>query len=218
VLWQVTLVDTAGLRQSSDEIEVQGMQRARSAMASADIVMVVLDPAAQPESATQAARLSRASNGTSPQTSHLCANSRDAERGSRSPKDQEDSEDILKELMSLSHQPPDSVLQHDGLEDAPVPGSLTAQQQRLLVVHNKCDLAPHGRNGAASCTEGGPAACSISCRTGEGLDELLDRLSGLVEATTATGESHEGAMLVTRCTAAPFRVLRTSVWLCTHLC
>ncbi|KAK9916100.1 hypothetical protein WJX75_008574 [Coccomyxa subellipsoidea] len=41
--FKVTLVDTAGLRESADAIEVAGMQRARSAMRDADIIALVID-------------------------------------------------------------------------------------------------------------------------------------------------------------------------------
>jgi tRNA modification GTPase len=40
---RVTLVDTAGLRVSSDAVEAEGVQRSRSAMAVADLVLNVLD-------------------------------------------------------------------------------------------------------------------------------------------------------------------------------
>ena len=46
---QVTLVDTAGLRESTDDIERMGMERARSAMTSADIIAVVLDLHSEPD-------------------------------------------------------------------------------------------------------------------------------------------------------------------------
>ena len=198
MLWQVTLVDTAGLRQSSDEIEVQGMQRARSAVASADIVTVVLDPAAQPVLAAQVARIGRMPDGTSPPAAGSHADLRDGMRGSGAVQVQADSKDILEELLSLAD---DGALHQGGLPGESVPGSLITQQQRLLVVHNKSDLAPCGLNRDASSTKAGPAVCSISCRTGQGLDELLDRLSSLVEATAALGETQEGATLITRCTS-----------------
>ncbi len=41
---KVTLVDTAGLRESSDEIESRGVEHSRSIASSADLVLVVLDP------------------------------------------------------------------------------------------------------------------------------------------------------------------------------
>ncbi len=42
----VTLVDTAGLRDATDEIEVEGVRRARTRAAAADLVMVVVDAGA----------------------------------------------------------------------------------------------------------------------------------------------------------------------------
>ena len=41
--FRVTLVDTAGLRATQDEIEAEGVARARQAMGSSDLVLVVLD-------------------------------------------------------------------------------------------------------------------------------------------------------------------------------
>src|SRR5499427_2426692 len=41
--FRVTLVDTAGLRATEDEIEAEGVARARQAMGSSDLVLVVLD-------------------------------------------------------------------------------------------------------------------------------------------------------------------------------
>lgn len=40
---RVTLVDTAGLRESSDEVEIEGVTRSRQAIAVADVVIVVVD-------------------------------------------------------------------------------------------------------------------------------------------------------------------------------
>jgi tRNA U34 5-carboxymethylaminomethyl modifying GTPase MnmE/TrmE len=41
-------------------------------------------------------------------------------------------------------------------------------------------------------------AVAISCRTGEGLDRLLARLSALVAAITDTGDAGEGGAMITR--------------------
>ena len=51
----VLLLDTAGLRQSADAIESEGMRRARSAMAQADRVLFMIDAAADPRAAGYAA-------------------------------------------------------------------------------------------------------------------------------------------------------------------
>ena len=51
--WPVTLADTAGLRESRDEIESEGVRRALARAASADLSMVVFDGAHWPEAAPQ---------------------------------------------------------------------------------------------------------------------------------------------------------------------
>ena len=47
--WPVTLADTAGLRESSDEIESEGVRRALDRAASADLSLIVFDGALWPE-------------------------------------------------------------------------------------------------------------------------------------------------------------------------
>lgn len=51
---RVTLVDTAGLRDTSDTIEAQGVERARQAQAVADLVLVVLDRSLPLDNRTEA--------------------------------------------------------------------------------------------------------------------------------------------------------------------
>ncbi len=46
--WPVELADTAGLRQDAGALEVQGIERARGAAASADLCLCVLDASAEP--------------------------------------------------------------------------------------------------------------------------------------------------------------------------
>ena len=46
---QLTLVDTAGLRQARDPIELEGVRRARAEAARADLVLQVVDPSQEPE-------------------------------------------------------------------------------------------------------------------------------------------------------------------------
>jgi tRNA modification GTPase len=46
--WPVELADTAGLRQDTDALEGQGIERARGAVASADLCLWVLDAGAEP--------------------------------------------------------------------------------------------------------------------------------------------------------------------------
>ena len=53
------LLDTAGLRDSSDAIETEGVRRARAAMAEADRVLFLVDAAADPEARSLAAERDR---------------------------------------------------------------------------------------------------------------------------------------------------------------
>ena len=55
--WPLTLADTAGLRESSDEIESEGVRRALARSASADLSLVVFDGALWPEADAQSLAL-----------------------------------------------------------------------------------------------------------------------------------------------------------------
>ncbi len=55
--WPVTLADTAGLRESGDEIESEGVRRALARAASADLSLVVFDGAHWPEADAQSRAL-----------------------------------------------------------------------------------------------------------------------------------------------------------------
>ena len=55
--WPVTLADTAGLRESGDEIESEGVRRALARAASADLSLVVFDAARWPEADPQSVAL-----------------------------------------------------------------------------------------------------------------------------------------------------------------
>jgi tRNA modification GTPase len=59
----VLLLDTAGLRDSQDVIETEGMRRAREAMAQADRVLFLVDAAADPQGAAFAAERARLPEG-----------------------------------------------------------------------------------------------------------------------------------------------------------
>ena len=55
--WPITLADTAGLRESQDEIESEGVRRALARAASADLSLVVFDGAFLPEADAQSLAL-----------------------------------------------------------------------------------------------------------------------------------------------------------------
>src|SRR4029453_4562453 len=48
---RIDLVDTAGVRATSDEVEIEGVSRARQAWANADLVLLVIDRSSPSEEA-----------------------------------------------------------------------------------------------------------------------------------------------------------------------
>ena len=158
---QVTLVDTAGLRESSDDIELQGMQRARAEVASADIIVLVQDAsAAEPATGTAQGASTTAGSGS------------------------------FGDSLGL----PGLLL---GSTSNGAPASSHGQRKKLLLVRNKADLL-RSASSAERQDEGDAPACSISCRTGEGMDALLESLSALVADVAGSGEGQHGSTLITR--------------------
>jgi tRNA modification GTPase len=62
----VTLIDTAGLRETSDPIEAEGVRRARARAAQADLVLVVQSPDAPHEDADSATPITDSDRGNEP--------------------------------------------------------------------------------------------------------------------------------------------------------
>ncbi|BDA43876.1 probable tRNA modification GTPase GTPBP3, mitochondrial [Coccomyxa sp. Obi] len=248
--YKVTLVDTAGLRESADAIEVAGMQRARSAMADADIIALVTDsPATFPEAAgfaTSSARTIREphTTGTRQQTSHGSSYQSSASTG--------DAIQSLNRLLAMTSGTTEccdvsepAATAHLGTvhgkegttqpEHSSIDAGLDYRQQpaKLLLICNKRDLwspsentagpqgkarHPHsdassldghvrstaGQVGAAGghmsagAAEGTPPTCSVSCKTGEGIEELLSVLGSLIRQVAGTGEADNDNTLITR--------------------
>ena len=257
---QVTLVDTAGLRESTDEIERMGMERARSAMTSADIIAVVMDLQTEPhlaaalhqqgqapgdvsDSASESPIMTLARNlmtqvtdleGDGGPSSAAAAASGASESASEREASAEEAEDTL---MRPQHQRTLLVLNKCDLQPMPQPAmssaAASAGSSSQLQPSSSSDssingCSPIGNHVAASTQAGmGPAssdqsgssasvqrpgtlqaqhgqiervaeAVAISCRTGEGLDRLLARLSALVAEITDTGDAGEGGAIITR--------------------
>ena len=250
----MTLVDTAGLRDSTDEIEQMGMRRARSAMTSADIIAVVMDLQTEPELTTAVREAQQQNKGA--------ATGDKAELAADDPIVRV-AWDLLREVACLHSKPHESSaaeLADNGAKDgrdliAPENDAASRpQHQQMLVILNKSDLQPGpdestssapsaSSSEAAEQLHGGTAGCSnsvihdtgtwhqashwkdlgtnssshgaqldssgggmpgsagavaISCKTGEGLDGLLVRLSQLVSDMTSTGDASEGSIIITR--------------------
>lgn len=157
-------MDTAGLRDSSDDIELQGMQRARAEVASADIIALVQDASA-----------AGPANGLG--QSIVTAADSDGSFGDNN--------------LGL----PGLLLGSSSSNGAPASGH--GQQKKLLLVRNKADLLHSALSERGQDAEGVPA-CSISCKTGEGMDALLQSLSALVADVAGSGEGQDGSTLITR--------------------
>ena len=253
----MTLVDTAGLRDSTDEIEQMGMRRARAAMTSADIIAVVMDLQTEPE-------LTAAVRGAQQQGQGVAT-------GDKVTPAADDAivriaGGLLREVAWLEKEPhagyaaevaDDQAKDRRDLSAADKDAVSRQQHQQMLVILNKSDLqsvpelsAPHtssaplpsssdspaqlpggiagSSNGAVHDTgawhqashqedlgtsssshdaqlassggsmPGSAGAVAISCKTGEGLDELLVRLSQLVITMTRAGDAGEGSTIITR--------------------
>ena len=254
---QVTLVDTAGLRDSTDEIEQMGMRRARSAMTTADIIAVVMDLQTEPELTTGVRETQQQGQGVA---------IRDEAKPAADDAIVRVAWDLLREVAWLNNEPrADSAAEVADDRATDSRGGNTAdddavsrpQHQQMLVILSKSDLQPvpnlgqphtssapstsssdaatglHGgiagsSNGGVhdigtwhqashqkdlgntssghgaqlASSEGGmpgsAGAVAISCKTGEGMDGLLVRLSQLVTDMTSAGHAGEGSTIITR--------------------
>ena len=257
---QVTLVDTAGLRESTDEVERMGMERARSAMTTADIIAMVMDLQTEPHLAAALHQQGQASGDASDtasgspimtlarnlmtQVTHLegdegpSSAAAAASGGSESANEREASaKEAENMLMRPQHQRTLLVLNKCDLQPMPQPvvtsaaagaGSSSQLQHSSSSDSITSGCGPVGNHVLASMQAGmDPAswdqssssasvqrpaplqagqgqaermaeAVAISCRTGEGLDRLLARLSALVAAITDTGDAGEGGAMITR--------------------
>lgn len=119
--YPVTICDTAGIRVSSEEVEQEGIRRAKIAVGSADILLLVIDVAEYP--------------------------------------------DLESETLALMRQPG-------------------------CVVFNKIDKS----NAKIPASINGFTACGLSCRTGEGIPELIE----LLKAEITKLVSNSGSPVLTR--------------------
>lgn len=244
---QVTLVDTAGLRKSADAIEVAGMQRARSAMADADIIAVVTDgPMTFPEAASSAGssgiRMNREPHATDTRqqimqgsTCQLNASAGDAMQrlnrllamaSSAKGSSSLSQEFGIGQSGSGHGQEETSQLEHSSMDHRQLPA-------KLLLILNKRDLWSPSENAAgpqgkarhpqgdarrqdghvrsaagqaaaadghmpAGAAEGTPPICSVSCNTGEGIEELLSVLGSLIRQVARSSEVDNDSTLITR--------------------
>ena len=137
-------MDTAGLRESTDDIERMGMERARSAMTTADIIAIVLDLQSEPELAAvlqqqQHNSASAHDNGLGAQDEVIAVGRRlikevvgpdNPEHSTRDPAgEQQRGPDLIGQRMIVEEQDSDSAVSRP-------------QHQKTLLVLNKSDLQP----------------------------------------------------------------------------
>ncbi|CAL5218968.1 g722 [Coccomyxa viridis] len=254
---KVTLVDTAGLRESADEVERMGMERARSAMTSADIIAVVLDLQSEPELATTLQQQEQQRDSAGAHQQGLGAPDILMLLGKRL------IEEVVgpggvgslhSEAAGEQNREPESSGGTSALEQQESDSAVSRpQHQRMLLVLNKSDLSPLSQQLQASSApiDGGSGpdsspmmsngtfptktgtesslrsseeasgdmagAVAISCRTGDGLDRLLAKLSQVVADITQSGDA-DGAIftrlrhrqLIEECVEALLRF--ESIW------
>lgn len=212
LMWQVTVVDTAGLRESGDAVEVAGMQRAKAAMRDADIIMLVIDELLAPGAASALASAVKESTGAQPD--HVSVGSAASHALPESTPASVAPEDSLQALARLlSDALPGKTQSGSSGSAALVTGSEQSQDAvfgsreklaEILLVFNKSDLhspsdSKPGQQGENSLQDAAkPSACSVSCRTGEGIEELLHALGRLVKKIASSGEACEDGILITR--------------------
>lgn len=268
---QVTLVDTAGLRESTDEIERLGMQRARSAMTSADIIAVVVDLQAEPELAAALRAAQQRAQGLAVRydvasedaDESLAELSREFIQCVPGLPDEADADSLGARSQEQDHL---AQRGRGSAGDDSNEAALRPKHQRTLLVLNKSDLqaalevgafaellaspqspplSEQSSSSAASASshaavasaapvqdsaepalqsfgqqpdrsggnaveaqstrqqdEGHPGeaagAVEISCRTGQGLDRLLARLSRLVAGMTEADDTRSSGAIITR--------------------
>ena len=249
---QVTLVDTAGLRESADAIEVAGVQRARSAMRDADIIALVIDRSAA--SVPLEAATGKAGNSTAFErrgASHTLQSGLDDASFSNGASMESGMQRLDRLLAEVSGSGGTRFLldaEGDSLPDTASGASSSRhvsqergdalwgsrqQPAKLLLVHNKSDIwtptdnvsGPQGKSREAlssysrqsnylqhstaeqalidgqstvAAEEGTPLTCTVSCKTGEGMDELLGTLGRLVRQVAGAGTADEDCTLITR--------------------
>ena len=170
--WPVTLLDTAGIRESEDPVEMEGVRRARERAVGADLVLWVVDAA--DEGAEEVVK-NAAAKGAANLTGHTLRNVTGEPLSSpptwliRNKIDMVQSVRERNEYMSISIQKNDPVFD-------PI-NSLKNMGNNTLTHRNE------------SMSTRSDLEFSISALTGEGFDALLQQLQRQAEAFLAGSES-----------------------------
>jgi tRNA modification GTPase len=210
--WPVTLLDTAGIRDTDDPVELEGVRRARARAAAADLVLWVVDAGDSDGSAvipgrepTGPARLGQADDrlrerdrnpGSQPGARGFRASPSGRSRNGDNVENGEKSPDLpaLAPLTWLIRNKIDLIEKGSGKSEPEIP---SIQKNEQGTIPNKAlkdmvnNQLSHKNEHAISNNE---LVFNISATTGEGFDQLLGQLARQAEGFLAGSE----AALVTR--------------------
>ncbi len=185
--WPVTLLDTAGIRETGDPVEMEGVRRARDRAQGADLVLWVVD-AGEPDAKNAAAKGATISTGAAPASG---ARRNDNELDARAPATPPTW--LIRNKIDLiqGRQNNESALQNiERDESEPIPNKvLTNVVTKQLTRRSE------------SVSDKNDCEFSISAATGEGFDVLLSQLErqaasylGGAESALVTRERHRHAL------------------------
>jgi len=197
--WPVTLLDTAGIREAGDPVEMEGVRRARERAQGADLVLWVVDAADMDaagdakNAAAKGAAISGSSGGRQPPSSIMPGHGPPGPRGARSddrlrasgpPRNDRDDPptwlirnkiDMIQYVGSRNESISTGVRKNEPLFDPTKP--------LMHMVNNGLTY----RNESASTNY--ESEFNLSAVTGEGFDALLQQLQRQAEAFLAGSES-----------------------------
>ena len=178
--WQVVVTDSAGIRETADPVEAEGVRRARQTAQQADVVVLVQD-------AMVAGSTSRGGQGRA--WEQLLPQSVDWQGRST-------------QLLWLYNKA-DLVPHHAQQQRASVPGSECCSSDSQLGGSRSSAVRQTTGSSLAAGSDGSdgsppPEPLHVSCLTGEGLDGFLEALQAAVQRAVAGGGDPAATALVTR--------------------
>ena len=220
--WPVTLLDTAGIRETDDPVELEGVRRARDRAAAADLVLWVVD--AGDTNAANNAAAKGAAKGAAKLGSVIPGHPAEARQGeggrTRNPESYAAAPGFRarpfgpsrndEDFSGFAHSSPPTWLVRNKIDLMKVPrrsneleepsiykNEIIFDPNKTLKTMVKAELTP--RNESESANSG--LEFSLSAATGEGFDALLDRLAleageflGGAESALVTRERHRHAL------------------------
>ena len=216
--YPVTLLDTAGIRESEDPVEQEGVRRARERASEADLVLWVEDATVLgnsfPFGASSATGTSGERRGASleisaaSQTAQVPLEPSTVPQGSRDSGARGDTEAAATSWASSTARAPSRALStsqgHDVVQGSSPSCQTSTAARKTWIVWNKLDLAaqPNEMNYNNNISDSNIKFC-ISAQTGEGLQALFNALTGYAqeyfgrEPALISRERHKKALVST---------------------